>query len=722
MSIPSIFLRRQKGQAMVFSLLFMAVCIMTLLILYNQGQLVKNRVQIENAADAAVYSQAKLAARNLNFIAYTNRAMVANEVSIGQMVALLSWAKHYKQMPSFVGTANGDPNAFPVYTIPIAPPSPTTLSGILSTITTPWKIMGAAVEAPTKVMVDKWPTAISYFNGALGVFQKAFALSTLEAQIEMNLNVVEDHEFSPDEQEMYTPAVGWYFFAQNVLLTYFGENISPDNLYTSVSGSLDSNPDNADGHALVADFLGDQIGTIDNMINDNTTGISKKKSKNSAGGKNANMNSGGEEDSAVAAYQRFAAIVNRNREGFTTDRHWDFGPPRLELHFPLVIDVGIVKLTIVLDIGFWAGIKNDGGTSYVSDGSLETDADLASLGWSSIDVISFGIQIDIGIFVNIEVCILGGCSDWDILDLDFTIPIGLPLGGATHQLVSDKKYAKKVMTDWGYPSMDSDVYGGDEDDPLNQGAFDLFHIAALGWGQVAPTLQPGGMYGIRPLDVTDTYGAPPSFFSLGDSFQETGVGYEFTIALAKSLDDVETSDSDTIGINKGDVTDWDQNDVSYTRFDVETHSRVEGGDISADYQEFIWNDERPMMTVSSAETYFANPMQKNADGSNEPASLFSPFWDARLKEPSAIALLIATGELPWSEIFDGLSDNASANDIIQWVLAGIADRIVDVGVDNLVAQMEAPFDSVVEPPLREVADQAKDAALDQLPNFDDFMP
>jgi len=700
---------------MVFSLLFMAVCIMTLLILYNQGQLVKNRVQIENAADAAVYSQAKLAARNLNFIAYTNRAMVANEVSIGQMVALLSWAKHYKQMASF--------SDFPLYTIPIAPPSPVTMQQILTAVTTPWKIMGAAVEAPTKVLVDKWPTAISYFNGALGVFQKVFALSTLEAQIEMNLNVVEDHEFADGDSEMYTPAVGWYFFAQNVLLTYFGENISPDNLYTSVSGALDSNDGNADGHALVADFLGDQLGTIDNMINDNTTGISRKKSTNSSGGQDANMNSSEDEDGAVGAYQRFAAIVNRNREGFTKDRHWDVGPPRVELNFPLVLDVGIVKLTIELDIGFWVGIKNDGGTAYVSDGSLEKDSDLESLGWSSIDVTSFGIQIDIGLFVNIEVCLpIIGCNDWTLLDVDFTIPIGLPLGGATHQLVSDGKHAKKLITDWGYPSMESDLYGGDDDDPLNQGAFDLFHIAALGWGQIAPTLQPGGMYGTRPLDVTDSYGAPPSFFSLGDSFQETGVGYEFTIALAKSLDEIETSDSDAIGINTGDVADWDRNDIPYTRFDVETHSRVEGGDISADYQELIWNDERPMMTVSSAETYFANPMQQNADGSDEPASLFSPFWDARLREPSAIALLIATGELPWSEIFEGLSDNASANDIIQWVLGGIADRIVDVGVENLVEKIDAPFDSIIEPPLHDVADQAKDAALNQLPNFDDLMP
>tara|TARA_R110002111_G_scaffold87838_1_gene137291 strand:- start:619 stop:2817 length:2199 start_codon:yes stop_codon:yes gene_type:complete len=724
--------RKQKGQAMVFSLLFFAVAIMTLLILYNQGQLVKNRVQLENAADAAVYSQAKLAARNLNFIAYTNRAMVANEVSIGQMVALLSWVKHYKNVGAF--------SFFPLYTVPIAPPSPTTLQSIMAPITAVYTQLGTALEPPLRQVNKVWPTAISYFNGALGIFQKVFALSTLESEIEMNLEVVKDHEFSADSanSEMYTPVVGWYFFVQNTLLTYFGENVSPDTLYSNLSGKLDSNAANADGHDMVGDFLGGQLGTVDNMINDNTSGVSRKKSNNSSGGQNANLNTDAEDtgDSAVDGYKRFAAIVNNNREAFTRDRHWDLGPPRVEFHFPLVLDVGIVKLTIKLDLGFWAGIKNDGGTAYVAQGSIEEDKDIASLGWSALDVTSFGIQIDIGLFVSFEVCLpVVGCNGGTILDVDFSIPIGLPLAGATHQLVSDRKYAKKTVPEWGYPLMPADVYGGDINDVLNQGSFDLFHLVALGWGSVAPQL-PGGMFGTNPADVTDTYSGPPSFFSLGDSFQESGVGYEFVIALAKSMDEIETTDkskpSDSgaspsfLNINTGSPTDWDDpnnNPVDYTRFDVESHSRVEGADISADYQELVWNDERPMMTVSAAETYFADPMQKNKDGSDVAPSLFSPFWDARLKEPSAISMLIATGEIQWSEIFEGLSDNASANDIIDWVLNGIAERVVEVGVDTLIEQIDDPIiGPLIEPTINDVATQATDVAIDQLPDFDGLMP
>ena len=665
---------------MIFGLLFLAVVVMTLLILFNQGQLVKNRVQLENAADAAVYSQAKLAARNQNFIAYTNRAMVANEVSIGQMVALLSWAKRYKQIGAFT--------SYPLYNFPVAPPSPVTFSQVLSAVLSPWQAMGTAVSVPVNTMVSVWPQVVSYFNGAMGVFQKLFALSTLEAQVEMNLDVVEDHEFDASDPEMYTPVVGWYFFTQNALLTYFGENFDATNLEQLVD-VVDTGE--AEGDELVADFLGDQTGQLENMINDNSPGVSKKKAKNTSGGKDSNLNSSEEEDAAVEAYQRYAAIVNRNREDFTRDRHWNVGETIPDIFPEISIGLGIVTLTIDFDFSLWFGLKSDGGAAYIAK-DLDEDDDIAGLGWSAIDVTSFGLDFDIGLFVNIELCLpIVGCNDWTLIDISFNLPVGFPLAGATHQVVSDNKYAKLSLPEWGYPGMnDSDKYGGDPDDGVNNGAFDLFHAQALAWGQVAPGLQPGGMYGARTTtDVTDSYGAPPSFYSLGDAFQESGISYEYTIALAKSMDDIETTDDGgSFDVNPdapASADDWDGDDIEYTRFDVESRSRAEGTDVAGVYQRTIWADDRPMMTVSSAETYFANPMQTNADGSDEPASLFSPFWDARLREPSAIALLIATGEVDWEEVFDGLGGEAV--DMVEWLLDAIGERIVETGVDYLVDQM-----------------------------------
>jgi len=669
---------------MIFGLLFLAVVVMTLLILYNQGQLVHNRMQIENAADAAVYSQAKLAARNQNFIAYTNRAMVANEVSIGQMVALLSWAKHYKQVGAFTN--------YPVYNFPIAPPAPFTFSQALALFTTPWKFMGTVIEAPVKKLLNGvglwpgWPPMISYFNGMLGLFQNIFSLSTLESQVELNLKVVEDHEFDPGEPEMYTPVVGWFFFTQNALLTYYGENVDISKLESLVNAAP---VDGADPGELVTDYFADQSGQLSNMLYSNSP-------KPSSG------------NTAVDAYQRYAAIVNNNRETFTEDRHWQVGVGD-GFDLPFVLDAGIVKLTIELNLGFWAGVKNDGGAAFVADTkSFDKHSDIEKLGWSAIDVSSVGTQFDIGLFVNIEICLPWpiGCFDWTLIDVDFAIPLGFPLAGATHQAVSNNANAKKTLPDWGYPGMnDPGMYGE---------AFDLFHAQTLGWGQAAPQLQPGGMYGTRlAQDVSDNYAGPPAFYSLSDHFQEHATSYEFTIALAKSLDDIETSDSPVIGV-EGDSADWDDGDIAYTRFDLETYSRTEGNDINASYQQAIWNDPRPMMTVSSAETYFTNPMQTLSDGSNEPASLFSPFWDARLREPSAIAVLIATGEIDWEQAFSGLPDTSL--ELVEWLLDKIGTEMVETGTDYLVDKIDPPVDSFLEQPIRDAASEVKDTAVQEVVN------
>ncbi len=48
-------------------------------------------MRLANAADATAWSIATLEARALNYDAYTNRAIVANEVAIAQAISLISW-------------------------------------------------------------------------------------------------------------------------------------------------------------------------------------------------------------------------------------------------------------------------------------------------------------------------------------------------------------------------------------------------------------------------------------------------------------------------------------------------------------------------------------------------------------------------------------------------------------------------------------------------------
>jgi redox-regulated HSP33 family molecular chaperone len=62
--------------------------------MFNGGQLVQEKLRLTNTADAVAYSAGVFEARMLNYDAYTNRAIIANQIAIGQAVGLASWAKY----------------------------------------------------------------------------------------------------------------------------------------------------------------------------------------------------------------------------------------------------------------------------------------------------------------------------------------------------------------------------------------------------------------------------------------------------------------------------------------------------------------------------------------------------------------------------------------------------------------------------------------------------
>ncbi|QQC66732.1 pilus assembly protein TadG-related protein [Paraburkholderia ginsengisoli] len=80
-----------SGQALVPALLFLLVGCIGLYVAFNSFQMTSAKIKLQNTADAAAYSVAVLQARDYNFSAYTNRAMVANQVTAAQVVALKSW-------------------------------------------------------------------------------------------------------------------------------------------------------------------------------------------------------------------------------------------------------------------------------------------------------------------------------------------------------------------------------------------------------------------------------------------------------------------------------------------------------------------------------------------------------------------------------------------------------------------------------------------------------
>lgn len=87
---------RQRGQALVFGIAVLLGAAAATFYVFNTGQLTAEKTKLVNTADAVAYSAGVMHARALNFDAYTNRALIANEATIAQMVSISSWLQYAK--------------------------------------------------------------------------------------------------------------------------------------------------------------------------------------------------------------------------------------------------------------------------------------------------------------------------------------------------------------------------------------------------------------------------------------------------------------------------------------------------------------------------------------------------------------------------------------------------------------------------------------------------
>ncbi len=85
---------RQRGQALIYGIFVLIGALASLFFLFNTGQLSQEKTKLVSTADAVAYSAGVMHARAMNFKAYGNRALIANEVLVAQMVSLSSWAQY----------------------------------------------------------------------------------------------------------------------------------------------------------------------------------------------------------------------------------------------------------------------------------------------------------------------------------------------------------------------------------------------------------------------------------------------------------------------------------------------------------------------------------------------------------------------------------------------------------------------------------------------------
>src|SRR5690606_26215555 len=98
--------RHQRGQAMVFGIFVLVAGLASLFFMFNAGQLVHDKGKLVNAADAVAYSAGVMHARALNYTAYTNRALLANEMTVAQTVSMLSWIEYVERHAQTAVTFN----------------------------------------------------------------------------------------------------------------------------------------------------------------------------------------------------------------------------------------------------------------------------------------------------------------------------------------------------------------------------------------------------------------------------------------------------------------------------------------------------------------------------------------------------------------------------------------------------------------------------------------
>ena len=158
--------KHQRGQALPLGLALAVVATLGALVLYNTGRVATDKARLANAADAAAYSGLLWQARALNYQAYTNRAMVANQVSIAQAVSLRSWTAYGERTADNIAKVLG-----------VVPPMKVYAEGVAQVMGTLNDFVGPVADAMVGV--------IAGVNGALSASQDAMYAASFAATPEI---------------------------------------------------------------------------------------------------------------------------------------------------------------------------------------------------------------------------------------------------------------------------------------------------------------------------------------------------------------------------------------------------------------------------------------------------------------------------------------------------------------------------------------------------------
>ena len=84
---------RQKGNVLPYVLVLLTALLLAAQYVFNAYKASNESTRLQNTSDAAAYSVAAVYAQNYNFVALSNRALVANQITMAQVVTVVSWMR-----------------------------------------------------------------------------------------------------------------------------------------------------------------------------------------------------------------------------------------------------------------------------------------------------------------------------------------------------------------------------------------------------------------------------------------------------------------------------------------------------------------------------------------------------------------------------------------------------------------------------------------------------
>ena len=563
--------------------------------MFKAGKLTSNKMQLQNAADAAVYSMSVVEARDLNFASYMNRAIVANEVAIGQFVGLASWAFHFKSFADYLDTY--DKFILSPLTLGISTP-------IVTAITGPWRGAGQLAVTALGKLANVATLVFHNINKIYGYAQFGYHTISVISAVGV-LNDVISQNGPP------------------------GTKISDFGVISLISHIAT--------YGVLPNLPGDQFATAY---------LPSKKIPV------------GDVGAADSGYARLAALIRDSRDPFTRGtgeklclpswptcssfvqgRGWELRPPGfpidIDLHPSFGIDIGIasVKFGFDLEIEFDLSLERKGASElrFVLPARGKV-APGQTLNWSSADTTGLFVYLDFYFRAWARACALGACGGVSIggglkfgnskaslyltvLGKRITIvpeipfPTSAPFGSGFAEVgkntPNNLNSTKMLLAPLG--KIETDHYGGAANN-------------MLAWLSPGPAIPPVGIVGASQIyettlgsRVNKSYAGLPHYVDTTGKGPFLGIGApNLMLGLVQDEDDFDTY----LG-NDGNIHDST----------IEPEGRLKLNEALGDNE---------LAVLSKSELYFSRPTDSLAshfhrgDGMTETGSAFNPYWQARL--------------------------------------------------------------------------------------------